>query len=784
MTETPRGYQSFFAELKRRRVFRVAAVYGAVAFAVMQAADFLVPALRLPESVATGIALVTILGFPIALVLAWAYEMTPAGMRRTDPATAGELAEIVAQPRARRWPAGLAALAGILLLVGGGWWALGRGTSIDPFTVEPSESAVAVLPFRATGSELGVWREGLMDLMAANLDGVGHLRAVDTRAMMSHWRNRFGENDPPVEAAVALAGDLGARWALHGQAVELGGQVRIDARVYDAETGEQVAATSLAGPPDSILALTEGMTLSLLRELGTGQDIGDHGRAFTSTSLDAVRAYLEGEQAMRRSDWDPAIASLQRALDIDSTFAMAAARLSEAYGWRYFAGHSLAVEAGKQALRFADRLPVRERDMLALDSYFDQGRAVESLDLAQRLTSRYPTDPEAWYKLGEVYFHFDFALGTPLREWEEPFERAVALDSAFLGPMMHLMDVTQRLGDFDGFARYADLYFQHDSTSREARARHRVLDIVKGTPEDSLAAVASLADADYEELRQTVLSSFVEPSLAPLVAQTAYEMTAPRHPLRQRELGWRFWVNLSEIWRGRPTAANAALDSAEALGTNLRSVARYRLANVHHGMGGTEMATQAIAVGYETGLFQSPLGRWTLGAYYLYQDELARAAASADTLVLIADSLSANGDSIAAVVAGGLADGLRGMLAARRGEYEEAISILRRAVLQSSALGGEWMAVNDMRFTLAVALAELNRESEALAVLDGGFDGAIFVEVPARLLAGQLYERRGDRERAIRAYSRVVELWRDCDPELVSQREVAERALDRLLAEG
>jgi adenylate cyclase len=80
------SYQRFFAELKRRKVFRVAAVYGAVAFIVLQAADILVPALALPDSLMRGIALISVLFFPVALVLAWAFEMTPDGVRRTDDA--------------------------------------------------------------------------------------------------------------------------------------------------------------------------------------------------------------------------------------------------------------------------------------------------------------------------------------------------------------------------------------------------------------------------------------------------------------------------------------------------------------------------------------------------------------------------------------------------------------------------------------------------------------------------------------------------------------------------
>ena len=115
MSETP-AYQRFFAELKRRRVFRVAAVYGATAFVVVQAADVLQEALLLPEAFLTGVTVLALLGFPIAIVLAWAYERTPEGVVRTDSATTQELADIVAQPASRRWPSGLLALVGIVAL--------------------------------------------------------------------------------------------------------------------------------------------------------------------------------------------------------------------------------------------------------------------------------------------------------------------------------------------------------------------------------------------------------------------------------------------------------------------------------------------------------------------------------------------------------------------------------------------------------------------------------------------------------------------------------------------
>ena len=105
MPDTTPGYQRFFAELKRRRVFRVIAVYGAAAFVVLQVADILQDGLRLPESFLPIVTAISLLGFPIAVALAWAFDLTPQGMQRTEEAAPGELTEIIDAPASKRWSA-------------------------------------------------------------------------------------------------------------------------------------------------------------------------------------------------------------------------------------------------------------------------------------------------------------------------------------------------------------------------------------------------------------------------------------------------------------------------------------------------------------------------------------------------------------------------------------------------------------------------------------------------------------------------------------------------------
>src|SRR4028118_751497 len=84
--------RNFFAELKRRNVYKVAVAYAVVGWLVMQVAATIVPALHLPGAVTTAVVVLVLLGFPIALVLAWAFELTPEGIKRSNEVATGESA--------------------------------------------------------------------------------------------------------------------------------------------------------------------------------------------------------------------------------------------------------------------------------------------------------------------------------------------------------------------------------------------------------------------------------------------------------------------------------------------------------------------------------------------------------------------------------------------------------------------------------------------------------------------------------------------------------------------
>jgi Tol biopolymer transport system component len=139
MTRKPKGYQTFFAELKRRKVVRVALVYAAVAFAVLQAADLVIEAVQVPEWTLAFVLVMAVLGFPIALVLAWAFEITPEGVQRTIPASAD-----LGAARAESWmPIRTAAVVAGLLAVGtAAGWLLHIPISGDAASADQASSVV------------------------------------------------------------------------------------------------------------------------------------------------------------------------------------------------------------------------------------------------------------------------------------------------------------------------------------------------------------------------------------------------------------------------------------------------------------------------------------------------------------------------------------------------------------------------------------------------------------------------------------------------------------------
>lgn len=216
---------SLFEELKRRNVIRVSAAYLVVAWLLIEVSDTIFPRLGLPDwSVTLVIALVA-LGFPLALFLAWAYELTPAGVKRTEEVP---VAESVTRFTGRRLDF---VIIGVLLLALG-WFAWDRfGPSGGRAAAGAREASIAVLPFVDMSAEgdQQYFGDGLSEEILNLLAGIGDLKVSGRTSSFSFK----GTNVSIPE----IGRTLGVAHVLEGSVRRSGDQLRITAQLIEAETG-------------------------------------------------------------------------------------------------------------------------------------------------------------------------------------------------------------------------------------------------------------------------------------------------------------------------------------------------------------------------------------------------------------------------------------------------------------------------------------------------------------------------------------------------------------------
>jgi adenylate cyclase len=329
---TARRWPLLLAELKRRHVFRVAAVYGAAAFVALQAADLVFPRLGLPDWTVTLVVALGVVGLPVALALAWAFDATPDGVQRTVPAAPHELAAIAAQSRARRWGGGLAALAGIALLAGGAWW-----TSAGAGARHVAYDSIAVLPFvnlsgDATDDYFG---DGLAEELLNALSSIDGLKVA---ARTSAFVFRGGNVD------VRTIGDtLRVATVLEGSVRRSPDRIRISAQLVDARTGYRLWSQSYDRPIADIFAVQDAIAAEIVNTLAvrlTGSVRPDRLYRGGTADVQAYDLYLLGRQKWATRDMtllQEAVEHFEEAIARDSSFAQAWSGLADAIdalAWR------------------------------------------------------------------------------------------------------------------------------------------------------------------------------------------------------------------------------------------------------------------------------------------------------------------------------------------------------------------------------------------------------------------------------------------------------------------
>jgi eukaryotic-like serine/threonine-protein kinase len=382
--------------------------------------------------------------------------------------TAGELVPRTAPARrfSRRTAGMIVATVGVIALgIGVFLWRqnLPQAEGVDP-------GLIAVLPFRVAGAApaLDYLREGIVDLLAVKLTGEGGPRALDPRALLSRWHRalHLGASDLSPEAAVNVARGLGAGRLVDGGVVGTPEQLVLTASVLTVPGGATRSRASVTGTADSLPALVDRLTAQLLA--------GESGRTelATLTSLPALRAYIDGQAALRAGRFKDAFRSFNHALDIDSTFALAGVGLNEAKFWDGGDDHW-------RGLRLAwagrDRLSARDRALIVpwIGPNFPNGpppSLEQKFTALQQIVAAVPESPEGWYELGDHFYHWGALAGydAPLKRAAADFRRALDLDSSYAEPLQHLFDLSAAEGDTASVRRLGNIALTADSGSDNA----------------------------------------------------------------------------------------------------------------------------------------------------------------------------------------------------------------------------------------------------------------------------------------------------------------------------
>jgi TolB-like protein len=390
--------RKFFAELQRRNVYKVAIAYGVVAWLLMQVASQIFPFFEIPNWVVRLVVLLLVIGFPIALIIAWAFELTPEGLKRTE--FADELPKKSARSRAWIYVIIVAGAISVGLFFFGRYTASSKQSGL---TELPAKS-IAVLPFDnlSRDPDNAYFTEGIQEEILTRLAKIADLKVI-SRA--STQRFKSAPDNLPV-----IAKQLGVTNILEGSVQKSADRVRVNVQLINALTDAHLWADIYDRKLTDIFGVESEISKTIADTLQaklTGSE--QHAIAARPTeNTEAHQLYLKGRFFWNKrtgNDLKKSIDYFQQAIAADPNYALAYAGVADAYVLlpSYTAGtprdcYPKAKAAAKKALELDDTLAEAHTSLaMALCLYdFDFSQAAREFQRAIELNPNYATAHQ-WY---------------------------------------------------------------------------------------------------------------------------------------------------------------------------------------------------------------------------------------------------------------------------------------------------------------------------------------------------------------------------------------------------
>ena len=364
----------FFEEVKRRKVYRVAVGYVIAAGAIIQLASASFPAWDLPNWALRVVIVLLLIGFPIALIFAWAFDITAQGIRATPDA--------VAPKTHRRRNVIMLVVTGVTISAAAGFFLLPR------VAAHKVDKSIAVLPFQNLSDERenAYFADGIQDDVLTNLSKIGDLKVISRTSVMQYRGKAANVRE--------IGKALGVSTILEGSVRRSGNKVRLNVQLIDANTDEHVWANDYDRDVTDVFAIQSDLAQKITEALQAKLSPAERSQVTRKPTEngEAYLAFVEANNlASSMEDFERLKQSEQlyeRAVELDPNFALAMARYSQLESW------------------------------IVHDRENTPARREKARSLAERALQLQPDLPEAHLALGKCWYYGDQNYDAALREFE------------------------------------------------------------------------------------------------------------------------------------------------------------------------------------------------------------------------------------------------------------------------------------------------------------------------------------------------------------------------------
>jgi TolB-like protein len=363
--------RKFFAELKRRHVYRVAIAYAVVAWLLIQIATQVFPFFEIPNWGVRLIVLFIVLGFPVSLILAWAFELTPEGIKRADEVAPNES---ITRRTGRKLDFLIIAVL-LLVIAVFAYQRFGPAKKdLVTMTAAIPEKSIAVLPFDnlSRDPDNAYFAEGIQEEIITRLSKIAELKVI-SRTSTQHYKSA-------PENLSEIAKQLGVANILEGSVQKATDRVRVNVQLIQVASDSHLWADTYDRKLVDIFGVESEIAKAIAESLRAKLTGGEQQALAVkpTNNAEAYDAYLRGLALEARrwhsgEDLRKAISSYERSVQLDPAFALAWARLSRADAWLYFRGEDKTVarrDAAERALNTAQKLQPNSPEILLAQAYY------------------------------------------------------------------------------------------------------------------------------------------------------------------------------------------------------------------------------------------------------------------------------------------------------------------------------------------------------------------------------------------------------------------------------